>query len=125
MSATSDIRHRHLLFRYRKKIFPTENCHSDTYRKSSDIDIKVHSDIWYQNIQIHTRSGSNARPLVSHYHSATVLIYEQWDVGYRIKVHTDIRYNVGLRSLQSDIRGFDIRLSPITLIMNIGLSAHI
>jgi hypothetical protein len=32
MSAISDIRHRHLLFRYRRQICRTENCHSDTGR---------------------------------------------------------------------------------------------
>ncbi len=47
------------------------------------------------------------------------------DIGYWIKVYSDIWYNVGLRSLQSDIGGFDIRLSPISLITNIGLSAHL
>ena len=34
-------------------------------------------------------------------------------------------YNVGLRTLQSQIRGSDIRLSPISLITDIGLSAHL
>jgi hypothetical protein len=57
--------------------------------------------------------------------SATVLIYEFLDVGYRIKVYSDIRYNVGLRSLQSDIRSSDIKLSPISLITDIGVSAHL
>ncbi len=32
MSAISDIRHQHLLFRYRRKICRTENCHSDIGR---------------------------------------------------------------------------------------------
>ncbi len=32
MPAISDIRHRHLLFQYRKKICGTENCHSDIGR---------------------------------------------------------------------------------------------
>ncbi len=32
MLAISDIRHRHLLFQYRKKICRTENCHSDIGR---------------------------------------------------------------------------------------------
>jgi hypothetical protein len=47
------------------------------------------------------------------------------DVGYRIKVYSDIRYNVVLRSLQSDIGSSDIKLSPISLITDIGLSAHL
>jgi hypothetical protein len=42
------------------------------------------------------------------------------DIGYRIKVYSNIRYNVWLRSLQSDIK-----LSPISLITDIGVSAHL
>ncbi len=47
------------------------------------------------------------------------------DIGYRIKVYSDIRYNVGLCSLQSDIGSSDIKLSPISLITDIGVSAHL
>jgi hypothetical protein len=47
------------------------------------------------------------------------------NVGYRTKVYSDIRYNVELCALQSDIGRSDIRLSPISLIMDIGLSAHL
>jgi hypothetical protein len=47
------------------------------------------------------------------------------DIGYPTKVHSDIRYNVGLKALQSDIGRSDIRLSPISLITDIGLSAHL
>jgi hypothetical protein len=47
------------------------------------------------------------------------------DIGYRIKVCSDIRYNVGLRSLQFEIGSSDIKLSPISLIMDIGVSAHL
>jgi hypothetical protein len=36
------------------------------------------------------------------------------DIGYQTKVYSDIRYNVGLCALQSDIRRSDIRLSPIS-----------
>jgi hypothetical protein len=57
--------------------------------------------------------------------SATMLIRKLMDVGYRIKVYSDIRYNVGLRSLQSDIGSSDIKLSPISLTTDIGLSAHL
>ncbi len=46
------------------------------------------------------------------------------DIGYRIKLYSDIGYNIGLRS-QSDIGSSDIRLSPISLITDIGLSAHL
>ncbi len=47
------------------------------------------------------------------------------DIGYRRKDYSDIRYNVGLWALQSDIGCSNIRLSPISLITDIGLSAHL
>ncbi len=47
------------------------------------------------------------------------------DIGYRRKDYSDIRYNVGLCTLQSDIGRSDIRLSPISLITDIGMSAHL
>jgi hypothetical protein len=62
MSAISDIRHRHLLFRYRNKICRTKSSHSDIgrvpiskesrYRKSPDIDISFHSDIGLNQYRI-------------------------------------------------------------------------
>ncbi len=47
------------------------------------------------------------------------------DIKYQTKVYTDIPHNVGLCALQSDIGRSDIRLSPISLITDIGLSAHL
>jgi hypothetical protein len=47
------------------------------------------------------------------------------DIGYQTKVYSDIRHNVGLCAFQSDIGRSDIRLSPISLITDIGLSAHL
>ncbi len=47
------------------------------------------------------------------------------DIGYRTKVYSDIRYNVGLCALQSDIGRSNIRLSPVLLITDVGLSAHL
>ncbi len=52
------------------------------------------------------------------------------DIGYQTKVYSDIRYNVRLCVLQSDIGQSDIgqsdiRLSPISLITDIRLSAHL
>ncbi len=47
------------------------------------------------------------------------------DIGYRLKVYSDIRCNVVLRSLQSDIRSSNIKLSPISLITDIVVSAHL
>jgi hypothetical protein len=120
ISAVSDIRHRHLLFRYRKKICRTENSHSDIGR----VPISTSESIPISDIQkiLITSTGFEPKTLV---YSATVLIYEFLDVGYRIKVYSDIRYNVGLRSLQSDIGSSDIKLSPISLITDIGVSAHL
>ncbi len=102
MSAISDIRHRHLLFWYRKKIYRMKNC-------LSDIIIRVHSEIktfgcipiWIDHWPHYTWFHRQA-----HYHAATMLLYKEWDVGYRIKVSdiSDIWYNVGLRTLKSDIR---------------------
>jgi hypothetical protein len=43
------------------------------------------------------------------------------DIVYWIKAYSDFQYNVGLSSLQSDIRGSDTRVSPISLNMDIGL----
>jgi hypothetical protein len=37
------------------------------------------------------------------------------DIEYRMKVYSDIRPNVRVRSLQSDIAGSDVRLSPLPL----------
>ncbi len=47
------------------------------------------------------------------------------DIGFRTKVYSDIQYNDGLCALQSDIGRSVIRLSPISLITDIGLSAHL
>ncbi len=113
-------RHRHLLFRYRKEICRTENCHSDIGR----VPISTSESIPISDIQkiFLTSAGFEPKTLVF---SATVLIYEFLDVGYRIIVYSDIRYNVGLRSVQSDIGSSDIKLSPISLITDIGVSAHL
>ncbi len=47
------------------------------------------------------------------------------DIGYRLKVYSDIRYNVRLLSLQTDIGRSNVKLSPISLITDIGVSAHL
>ncbi len=44
------------------------------------------------------------------------------DIEYQIKIYSDIQYNVGLCSLQSDIGSSDIKLSTISLITDIGVS---
>ncbi len=121
MSAISDIRHRHLLFRYQKKICRTENCHSD-------IDIWVHSDI--RNL-FYLFAGFKPKVCTfkgKRFTSQPLCWSENaWmsDRGYRIRVYSDIRYNVGLCSLQSYIGSSDIKLSPISLITDIRVSAHL
>jgi hypothetical protein len=100
ISAISDIQHRHLLFRYRTKICRTENCHSDIGRVpiSTSVSIPI-SDI--QKILI-TSAGFEPKTLVF---SATVLIYEFLDVGYRIKVYSisDIMSDSALFSPISEV----------------------
>jgi hypothetical protein len=79
ISAISDIRHQHLLLRYRKKICRTENCHSDIGR----VPISTSESIPISDIQeiFITSAGFEPKTLVI---SATVLIYEFLDVGYQI-----------------------------------------
>jgi hypothetical protein len=126
MSAISDIRHRHLLFRYRKKICRSENCNSDIRRVpiSTSESIPI-SDIQKLFLTFATQDISSQ--MRAPFFSATVLIYECLDVGYRISDKSLFRYqyNVGLRSLQSDIGSSDIKLSPISLITDIRVSAHL
>jgi hypothetical protein len=47
------------------------------------------------------------------------------DIGYRLTVSSDIRNNVGLLSLQTDIGRSDIKLSPILLLTDIGVSVQL
>ncbi len=54
-----------------------------------------------------------------------VLIYEPWDVRYRIKVYSDILYNVRLHPLYSAIGVSNIRLSQIVLINDIRVNTHL
>jgi hypothetical protein len=102
------------------------------YRKSSDIDIRVHSDIRYQEKYQFMSAGFEPKKLVLTGKYITSQLLCCWsinkgksDIEYRIKVYSDIRYNGGLRSPQSDTGSSDIQLSPISLITDIGLSAHL
>ncbi len=118
MSAISDIRHRHLLFRYWKKICRSENCHSYIGKIPSR-----HPSPFRYPI---SKKDPNPRPLSLQralYYSATVLNYKILDVGNRIsdKSLFRYRYNVGLRSLQSNIGSSGIKLIPISLITDIGV----
>ncbi len=129
MSAISDIRHRHLLFRYRKKICRTANCLSYIGR----VPISISEFIPISNIQkiFVTPAGIEPKTLVFTGERLTSqplcwsVTHGMSDTGYRIKVYSDIWYNVGLRSIQSDIGSSDIKLSPISLITDIGVSAHL
>jgi hypothetical protein len=89
ISAISDIRHRHLLFRYRKKICRTENCHSDIGR----VPISTSESIPISDIQkiFFTSAGFEPKTLVF---SATVLIYEFLDVRYQISDKSLFRYPI-------------------------------
>ncbi len=122
ISAISDIRHRHLLYRYRKKICRTENSHSDTegfrYRYLSPFRYLISKKY------LSHQQDSNHRHLFS---QPLCWFMNFWmsDIGYRIQVYSDIWYTVGLRSLQHDIGSSDIKLSPISLITDIGVSAHL
>ncbi len=120
MSAISDIRHRHLLFRYRKNICRTENCHSNIGR----IPISTSESIPISKKYLSNQQDSNPRHLFSQPLWWFMNFWMSY-IGYRIKVYSDIRYNVGLRSLQSDIGSSDIKISPISLITDIGVSAHL
>ncbi len=97
------------------------------YRKGFDIDIWVHSNIRYPKNIYHIsriRTEDTCFYKRAPYISATVLIFEFLDDGsnIRIKVYSNIQYNVGLRSLQSDIGSSDIKLSLKSLITHIGVS---
>ncbi len=124
MSAISDIWHRHLLFRYRRQICRTEKRHSDigSLPISTSALIPI-SDI---EVKIFLPVDSNARPLGA---SAITLSYCAWLVWLdcRISDKTLFRYLILCQTpiSQSDIGRSDIRLSPISLITDIGLSAHL
>jgi hypothetical protein len=131
MSAISDIRHLHLLFRYRKKICRTETVIPITkefwYRVLSPFRYPISKTYFSHLLDLNPRplfSQASALPLSQ---CADLWTFGCWmvDIGYRIKVYSDIRYNVGLRSLQSNIESSDIMLSPISLIKDIGVSAHL
>ncbi len=127
MSAISDIRHP--LFWYRKKICRNANCHSDIGR----VLILTSESIPISDIKKYFFSSAGFQPktlLFSGKRISSQPLYwsiNHWmsDIGYRIKDYSDIRYNVGLHSLQSDIVSFDFKLSPISLITDIGVSAYL
>ncbi len=96
MSAISDIRHRHLLFRYRRQICRTEKRHSDIgsvlISTSEFIPISDFALCRFESAPLGmVREGYNTELL------RLSLLNGMSDIGYRTKFH--IRYNVGLRSL--------------------------
>jgi hypothetical protein len=112
-----------------KKCVRLKNCHSEIGRVgisiSESIPIYTIESIPVSTINIFfIKLESNSGPLA--YVSALPFSYsEKLNVRYWIKAYADLQYYVGLCFLQSDIRGFDIRLSPIPPITDIGLSAHL
>jgi hypothetical protein len=93
-----DIRHPHLFFRYRRQICRTENCHSDVRNVpiSTSESIPI-SDI--KETKIIPPGGFEPTPPVAVseyyttqllYHTATVPVFKDRDVGYRIKLNSDI-----------------------------------
>jgi hypothetical protein len=115
MSAISDIRHRHLFFRYWRQICRTENCHSDigSVPISTSESIPI-SDIYKNFIYttwIWTRDPWKRR--LELHHSATLLFLNLGDVGYRIKLNSisdimldsalSVRYRRFRYQAQSDI----------------------
>jgi hypothetical protein len=103
MSTISDIRHRHLLFQYRRQLFRTENCHYDIGSVPILTSESIpKSDIYTVYIKIYHQLNMNSCSAPCYYRwvlylSAMVLLHVTgicW-----IKLYSDIRYNVGLCSL--------------------------
>ncbi len=103
MSAISNIRHRQLLFRYRRQICRTEKRHSDI----GSVPISTSEFILISDIEENNISPSRFKPTplaaVSECYNTKLLWMpgsaKMSDIGYRKKHYSDIRYNVGLRSL--------------------------
>jgi hypothetical protein len=111
-------------------------CYSDIGRKYAGLKtvIPISEGFQYQHLSpfrypkskkyLSHQQDSNPRHLFS---QPLCWFMNFWmsDIGYQIKVYSDIRYNVGLCSLQSNIGSSDIKLSPILLITDIGVRAHL
>ncbi len=133
MSAISDIRHRHLLFWYRRQICRTEKRHSYIYRKYSDIDIRAHSDIRHWRKKIFQSADANPRPSDWKASTNTELLrlcVHNWmsDIGYRIKLYSEsdiisdstlsVRYRKFRYQAQSDIadHGYRTKCPPMIFV---------
>ncbi len=103
MSAISDIRHQHLLFRYRRQICRTEKLHSDIGSVLiSTSELIPISDIEEKNISSYRFEPTPHGTICKRYYTKLLCLsvcIEMSDIGHRIKVYSDVRYNVGLRSL--------------------------
>jgi hypothetical protein len=99
MSAISDIRHRHLLFRYQRQKCRTENCHADigSVAISTSESIPIFYILKNFTSWIRIRTPRNSKRAL--YHLPSVPIWKRWDVGYRKKFYSDIWYKVRLHSL--------------------------
>ncbi len=116
-----EFRYRHQLpFQYRTKSI--SDIHISKIYKSFPNDP---SKIIWNIIFLTGLDPTIFRLCIASHHWAT-RIYKFW-FRYidQTKVYSYIRYNVGLCTLQSDIGRSDIRLRPISLITDIGLSAHL
>ncbi len=101
MSAISDIRHRHLLFRYRRQILKNVIPISEVfqYRHQSSFRYPI---LKKKNIPACRFESTSFGMVCKRYN--TKLLYqsvciEMSDIGYLKKVYSDIRYNVRLSSL--------------------------
>jgi hypothetical protein len=111
-------------------------CYSDIGRKYVGLKtvIPISEGFWYRHLSpfrypiskkyLSHQQDSNPRHLFSQPLCWFMNFWMSY-IGYRIKVYSDIRYNVGLCSLQSDIASSDIKLSPIMLITDIGVRAYL
>jgi hypothetical protein len=103
MSAISDIRHRHLLFRYRRQICWTEKRHSDIGSVPiSTSELIPISDIEEKNICTFRFEPTSLGTVSERYNIKLLCLsvqIEMSDIGHRIKVYSNIQYNVGLCSL--------------------------
>jgi hypothetical protein len=74
--------------------------------------------LWIQTHELHDE-------YLATYHCATRIHKCECRISDITQVYSDIQFNFRLCALQSDIGRYDIRLSPISLITDIGLSAHL
>ncbi len=94
-----------------------------TIRTEMGRDMNINIDI-DMVIDMYTNMGTGTRNKLMNI-SKPRHSFKDSDIGYGYKFQSDIQHNTGLHPLQSDIQCSDIRLSPISFITGIGLSAHL